>query len=553
MKKMTKLLAMLCVALAVVLLACACGEPETPPSTQSSNDTTSSTAPSTTQSSTSGDTQDKDPELIDYTIKAIDAFGNDLEVSVIVEMFKDGESLGEKPIRRGSAVYKLEPGEYTFELKPMEGEFYYNKNECKLDEEVTEKTITLYDYANNDNKQEIWIYDESLLDHVGYDAVEVTEGGSYVTIDRPELSYFIFTPTRGGIYKFSYESSKSVTIGYFGSPHNVLQACPVEVVDGSFEIEVKNEGVNIGNDGGTTQMVIGIRSFTVKGCVLKIERVGDAKVDLPFTDVAVDKSAIKQDNYLNSEFVDFDVTDSSLSVVFNENDGFYHLNTVDGPIIFVRINNALIKSSTEEETIYAYLPSFITMSETDRLCKYFYDADGNVVLKESYNDLFYGYEALCGTNGMYPLNEQLATVIKNIGEHKGWFDLDGALHIFGENAGSVVKENAWLFACTYEVRNAKGTSETPAPVSVNTADAPKSYAVLAKDGEAVVLRTIADATLTISNADGIKVVANNGTEYVADANGKITVVITANQNFTVTYDGEDAERAIYFTFVEYFG
>jgi hypothetical protein len=103
------------------------------------------------------------------------------------------------------------------------------------------------------------------------------------------------------------------------------------------------------------------------------------------------------------------------------------------------------------------------------------------------------------------------------------------------------------------VRNAKGTSETPAPVSVNTADAPKSYAVLAKNGEAVVLRTIADATLTISNADGIKVVANNGTEYVADANGKITVVITANQNFTVTYDGEDAERAIYFTFVEYFG
>ena len=77
--------------------------------------------------------------------------------------------------------------------------------------------------------------------------------------------------------------------------------------------------------------------------------------------------------------------------------------------------------------------------------------------------------------------------------------------------------------------------------------------VCAKDGEAVVLRTIADATLTISNADGIKVVANNGTEYVADANGKITVVITANQNFTVTYDGEDAERAIYFTFVEYFG
>ena len=256
---------------------------------------------------------------------------------------------------------------------------------------------------------------------------------------------------------------------------------------------------------------------------------------------------------MNSEFVDFDITDKNLSAVYNENDGFYHLNTKDGPVIFVRINTALIKESTDTETIYAYLPSFVSMCGTDRLCKYFYDDDGNVVLKESYNDMFYGYEALCGTMGMYPLNEQLATVIKNLGEHRGWFDLDSELHIFGENVGSVVAENAWLFACAYEVKNAKGTEETPAPVAVNTADAPKTYAILAQNGEGVVLRTIADATLTISNADGIKVVANNGTEYEADANGKINVVISGTQNFTVIYDGENAERAVYFTFIEYFG
>lgn len=553
MKRMMKLLAVLAVALAATLIMCACGETETPPSTDSSATTTPSTESSNTQSSVTDNGGDNKVETIDYTVKAVDAFGNELEVSVIVEMFKDGESLGEKPIRRGSAVFKLEPGEYTFEVKPMEGEFYYDKKACTLDEEVTEKTVTLYNYANNENKEELWIWDEDVTDHVRYDAVCVEEGGHYVNIDRPAMTYFIFTPTRGGIYKFSYEASKAVTIGYFGSPHNVLQSCPVDVVDGTFEIEIKNEGINIGNEGGTTQLVIGIRSYTVKGCVLKIERVGDAKVDLPFTTVTVDKNATKQDNYLNSEFVDFDVTDSSLSVVYNEKDGFYHLNTVDGPIIFVRINTALIKEVTEEETIYAYLPSFVSMCGTDRLCKYFYDEDGNVILKESYNDMFYGYEELCGTMGMYPLNEQLATVIKNIGEHKGWFNLEGPLHIFGENAGSVVAENAWLFACAYEVQNAKGTSETPAPVAVNTADAPKNYAILANKSEGVVLRTVSDATLTISNAQGIKVIANNGQEYVADADGVITVVITAVQNFTVVYEGDDASKAIHFTFVEYFG
>lgn len=553
MKKMIKLLAMLSLAMIVSLAFCACGGEETPTSTDSSITTTPSTDASATQSSVDNAGDDKEETTVEYIVKAVDPFGNELETTVIVEMFKDGESLGEKPLRQGTAKFKLAPGEYTFELMPMEGEFYYNKSECVFDEEITEKTVTLYNYANNENKQEIWVYDETVLDHVAYNAVEVEEGGSYVTIDRPAMSYYIFTPTRGGIYKFSYESTKAVTIGYFGSPHNVLQACPIEVENGTFEVEVKNEGVNIGNEGGTTQLVIGIRSYTVKGCVLKIERVGDAKVDLPFTNVTVDKSAIKQDNYLNSEFIDFDVTDKNLSAVYNEEDGFYHLNSVDGPVIFIRINTSVIKSSTEEETIYAYLPSFVSMCETDRLCKYFYDNDGNVILKESYNDMFYGYEALCGTMGMYPLNEQLATVVKNIGEHRGWFDLESELHIFGENAGAVVPENAWLFACTYENRGTIGNSEKPAPVAVNPAETAKTYAVLAKNGEGVVLRTISDATLTISNAEGIKVIANNGEEYVADENGVITVVITAIQNFTVVYEGEDAERAIYFTFVEYFG
>ena len=550
MKAIFKILALLCLMMGVLLIACACGGED-----ETTNTTGSTTAPTTAPSTSdgNGDGEGDKEELVNYTVRAVDAFGNDLEVSVIVEMFKDGESLGEMPIRRGSAVFKLAPDYYTFEVKPMEGEFYYNKNACVLDEETTEMTVTLYNYADEDDREKIWIYDESVLDHVPYDAVNVYEGGSYVTIDRPEMTYFIFTPTRGGFYKFSYESSKAVTIGYFGSPHNVLTSCPVEVVDGAFELEVKNESVSIGNEGGTTQIVLGIRSYTVKGCVLKIERTKDATVDLPFTDVQVDKNATKQDNYVNSEFIDFDVTDNSLKAVYNEQDGYYHLNSVDGPIIYVRISTALIKEATEEETIYAFLPPFITMCDTDRLCKYFFDEDGNVILKESYNDLFYSYAELCGTKGLYPLNEQLATVIKNIGEHKGWYDLDGQLHIFGENASNVVSENAWLFACVYENQQALGNGEKPAPVSVDTADSAKTQAVLLNNGVAVTLRTIADATLTITNAHGIKIVANNGQEYVADGNGKLVVILTGIQNFTILYEGENEQTAVHFTLVEYFG
>jgi len=523
--------------------------------TDESNTDSSSPDSSTTDSSGEGTTPDipDEPTMVKYIVRAVDAFGNTPEISVVVEMFKDGESIGEMPIRRGSAVFQLEAGEYTFEVKPMEGEFYYDKSKCTLTKEEPEMTVTLYNYADESSKQELYIPDGTGLDHIPYNAVQVSEGATYVKIDRAEGSYFVFTPTRGGIYKISYESSKAVTLGYYGSPHNVLSSCPLEVVDGAFELEIKNEGVNIGNPGGTTQVVIGIRSFAVKGCILKIERIGNPTVDLPWTDVAADRNAIKTDNLLNSEFVDFDVTDKNLTAVYNENDGYYHLNTVDGPVIYIRITNAVIESSTSSETIYKYLPSFLVMCDTDRLGKVFYDNEGNVILKESYNEMFKDYALLCGTKGLYPLNRQLADAVKNIGEHKGWFNLESEFSIFGDDAINVVKDNAWLFACVYENKMAKGTEEKPVPVTPSGADGVDSNAALIEKGTPVFFKATDKAKLTISDAQNFKVAVSDGAEYVVDGEtGAISIIVAADQGFTIEYTGEDETATVHFTLVEYF-
>ena len=566
--KIIGLIVILCIAIGTMLVVSSCGGEETPAQSSSSsvnssaNDSVSSTDSSVNTDTSSTDSSIEDegeeddnqnPVKIKYVVRAVDAFGNEPDFSVVVEMFKDGESVGEMPIRKGSAVFQLEAGEYTFEVKPMEGEFYYDKSKCVLTEEESEMTVTLCNIADETTKQEIYIYDNNAHDHVPYNAVEVTEGATYVTIDRAAGTYFLFTPTRGGIYKVSYESSKKVELGYYGSPHNVLITCPVEVKDGAFELEIKNEGINLDNPGGTTQIVIGISSYAVKGCILKIERIGNPTVDIPWTDAQIDKNATKADNLVNSQFVDFDVTNKELTVVYNEDDGYYHLNTVDGPLIYVRITSAVIKGSTSEETIYKYLPSFITMCETGRLGKVFYDSDNKIILKESYNEMLKQYADLCGTEGMYPLNRQLAEAIKNIGEHNGWFNLNSELHIFGDEAPNVVLENAWLFACAYENQMAKGTTEAPAVLTASS-DNSVTNAVLLVNGTEVVLRTSTKATLTIKNANGIKIVANNGEEYVADEEtGVLTVEIKANQNFTIVYEGEEEKTVVRFSFVESVG
>ncbi len=563
MKNLFKLIALLCLVVGAILTVCSCGNDENPEPTTPTTPTSSSTTDSKTEDNKDKEDDDKEdekPSIIDYKVMAVDAFGNDLTVSVIVEMFKDGESLGEMPIRQGAAIFRQEEGDYTFEIKPMQGEFYYNKSECVLSKDVTEKTITLYTYADNSKKQEIWVYDEALGDHVPYEAVSVSEGGAYVNIDRPELTYFIFTPTRGGIYKFSCEAQKKVTFGYYGSPHNVLQNCPIDVTeDSTFEIEVKDGSVNIGNQGGTTQLVIGIRSYAVKGCVLKIERIGNASVEMEWTDVHANRNETKKDNYLNSDFVDFDVTNPDLKVVFNENDGYYHLNTVDGPLIYVRISTAVIKAVIQEGdavyTEYKYLPPFTLMCETGRLGKVYYDENGKLILQESYNEMFKEYAALGGTKGMYPLNKQLEEAIKNIGDQEGWFDLDSEMNMcFKDDAMNVVEENAWLFACCYEVKNALGAAEKPAPITPSAQDSIATEAIFVTKGEEVTLRTLTKAKLTVKNPEGVKIIANDGTEYTMDTEtGKLEVIVKAEQNFVIVYEGEEAETVIRFTFVEYFG
>ena len=588
MKKIFTILTLLCLIFGVILVFASCGgEDGSTQSSQSSvagdgaqtdtsgsqggdnssvggstgtgDSNTESSLPSSTDDSKNDGTNDdkpqETPKVITYKVKAVDAFGNEPDFTVIVSVFNaDGEEVSQVPMIRGNASFKLEAGEYTFEVMPMEGQLHYDKSACILTAEEPEATVSLCSYADETNKEEIYVYDTDGITHVPYNAVQVEEGATYVTIDRPTNSYFLFTPTRGGIYRVSYEAKRAVTLGYYGSPHNVLASCPVEVKDGAFELEVKNEGVNIGNPGGTTQIVIGIRSFTESGCVLKIERIGNATVNMPWTDVQADKNAIKVDSYVNSEFVDFDVTDKGLTVVYNENDGYYHLNTVDGPIIYIRISSAVVESSTSTETIYKYLPSFIAMCETGRLGKVFYDESGAVIAKESYNDMLYQYAELCGTNGMYPLNKQLAQAIKNIGEHNGWFDLNSEFHIFGDEAASVVEENAWLFACAYENRKALGTQNKPAPLTADGSESIKTYAALLEKDVSVLFRTTTKATITIKNAENIKIIANDGIEYVAESGtGTLSVVVNANQNFEIIYMGEDAQTAIYFNFVVYIG
>ena len=266
-----------------------------------------------------------------------------------------------------------------------------------------------------------------------------------------DMSYFVFRPTHEGVYKISFISDANIEIGYYGSPLTVAtsKVSRTEIVDNAFEIEVRK--INLGQTPETTTpYVIGLKpaSAETKGCVLTVEWIKDPEfnpIDVAWQTVRPTEADLKKitDYFASTSiadtavFKDLDITDENLTVVYNETDGFYHYNTVDGPVVYLRIG-----------TKSPYLDDLLTVCETGQLGAYFYDAEGKFLRKESYNELISDYAGVSTERDkVCPLNKQLAEVLKNAGETKGWWKTGTALYLFGNEL--IPTDTAWLFACGY--------------------------------------------------------------------------------------------------------
>lgn len=512
MKKMSKFKALLlaCALLMTVALFVSCGDdtptPETP---------------------------------VNYTLSVVDHAGAPVDIVAIVEFYKGEEVVATRRLSdEGKATFEAMPGDYIAEISFPNTEYAYDKAEAVFTADKTTATVTVYGVP--DGAQTVYVPDET-NGQVEYSAKSVSVGATYVTIDRAEMSYFLFTPDRSGVYRFS-SKTEGAELGYYGSVHFIQSYNLAEVVDGAFEIVVPDGGINTGS-GGTTQFVLGVCSEALKNAVITIERVGNYVPEMGYTDIYPETPLNKYDSLLNNTLLDLDITDPTLSVVYNETDGYYHLGTADGPVVLIKISAA-----GNSHVPGLMLPSFVTICETDRMSYYVYDDNGALVKKESYNTLIEAYADACGSKGVIPMDKTIADAIKNTGDHRDWW----SGMIFGDDAASVVTENAWLFACCYEVEGTLGTTENPITVTPVSEDDKQDLAVLVANGSTVtVLVSTTKGTLTFTAQEGVTVTVD-GTDYTPDADGNITVTVNPNTAFTVTYtSAEQDSTTVHFTCVTY--
>lgn len=381
----------------------------------------------------------------EYTVSVTDAAGTPVTSGVVVKFMQNGSQAAMQTVNEsGKAIKTLTKGDYTVELQFTGSgtKYTYDTENLTLSAEKHEVTVELYNVLD-DNTQDVYISGEFQTLHF------VEPGCTAVELNKDSRTYFLFTPTQSGLFEFSVMGTESA-IGYYGSPFAVLENPAKEIVDGKFTISVRE--ANIGtSESGTYVIVVGIDPSETDG-VLSIQRIGEPEWDVsdePWTIYTTTATLSPYTLPAGTELVEFDLTASTdtYKLVYNEDDGFYHLDSANGPLVYVQLGGA------ESETA-GYAAPFQVILTHENVSRYFYNEDGTFVKKESYSKCLREYiEYMDTESGVYPLTEDLKYIIQNRGIQSGWFDPDNKGYLFLDSNGGRVpginNEISWLFMCRY--------------------------------------------------------------------------------------------------------
>ncbi|MGM9643338.1 MAG: hypothetical protein ACI3XI_09030 [Eubacteriales bacterium] len=366
-----------------------------------------------------------------YALTLVDGMGAPT-VGVNVKFMSGSEVVFEgKTDEYGSVTANMEAGDYDVVPEAGEG-VYLSMPSIRLTSAERSATVTVVEYA-------------SKREDVYFDTVNpvygVSTGAYRVKVKNGERRYLLFYPGEGGHFSLSTDS-RDVEIGCYGASYFLLSENIGTIeADGSMSMQVtKSEYKNA--------MIIGLtaKSESVEECTLIIKKTADIELtpaECPYevyepehvpSYTATPEGKLTYID-ISVDMITFEGREE-IQVVFNSADGYFHLNTADGPVLYVRISG-----DTE------YLGSLYTIATTTLIGKVFNDENGNFVRKESYNEALQAYgEAADKKYGVVALDKDLIYILKTYGEG-GWYERTSVNWLFGDTI--VMPYNGWLFACCY--------------------------------------------------------------------------------------------------------
>lgn len=381
-----------------------------------------------------------DNGMANYEVKVLDGQGKPLTSGVIVKFLKDGQQVAMQPVNGdGVAAKELAKGDYTVELvfTNSEQSGHYDTSVATLSAEKTSLELSLINSVGDPN------YD-LVVGGEDYKAFVVQAGSTHVPVKKSVRNYYVFTPTEAGTYVFGVDNA-DIKVGYYGAPHFVQEHSAIDVVDNKVTLSISASAL-----GGS--YVIGLDGADADtDATLSINRIGDPQEtisDKPWTEYKTTHTPTPYKLTLNGKslkYIDIKGKTEDAKIVFNNNDGFYHFGTADGPVVLMHLG---------KKAPYFSLQIVIEgdgLGGGSPIREYFFDGNGtnveNFVKKEDYTEILRTYFANMDPDaGVYPLTKDLEYIIKN--GCKQWWDKNDPDY----SEFSITDCNAeigWMFALCY--------------------------------------------------------------------------------------------------------
>lgn len=414
-----------------------------------------------------------------YKVTVVDGAGVPYTEKIIVKFVQGDNQIAMVPInKQGVAEKELAKGDYSVVVDSTDSKlsFYYDAQAAKLTAEKTEITVSL---ANEVGEEFATIQAAVTPDgDVGAcDAYYVSAGSTHLPLAEGERNYLLFTPKEAGTYEFTV-TGNAATIGIYGASIHYIQNVSVEeVVDNKITVSVHNGMIGTGET-GTTVYVIGLDAVDgAKDCIVNILRTGDAGwsfAEEPWTNYQPKTEITDYTLPDGIALKDFDLTaaDGTYNLVLNEQTGCYHINSVDGPQVFVQLANEMRGISLMKMVGEIVYQDGVLQQTGSAPFRYSYDNGKDDFFKEDYTDVMRQYvTARDKKSGVYPLNEDLFYILPLGIKSLGWCREDTVNYLFRDEE-NLNPEYLWMFLLVHQdapiPEYAGGNEDTTDPTEPTT-------------------------------------------------------------------------------------
>ena len=442
-----KIASLVLAALMIMSVLSACGAPQT--TTPSNGGTTVEKDPSNNNGSTANPTTSGADTAI-YQVAVYGADGLPATSGIVVKFMQNGEQVAMQTMNaNGVAERELEKGDYTVELKFSNNDvsYYYDTTDLTLSKTKTQLTIYLC-LEQSDVFETVYVNNGSLFADE-YTAYNLYTGNTYVTL-KPGRNYFLYYPEIAGEYQM-YTSGGTYETGYFGGMHFIQsQDVGKEAPNNGTAVSISASMISPEN-----AFVIGVDNPGEEDVqiILHVIRISDyIDTSIPTsiyqTTAALTPWTLPSGKRVNN----FDITNPVPYKLVVDADGFYHLNSVTGPLVVVFLGANAAKYMSN-------MVPYDTVLKNAGVSAYFEKEDGSKyreIYTQCLEDYIGVYSETTGqytggcidrNSGLYPLTEDLMHIIKENGRSSGWWDAEDERYIFTDM--EVNAENAWLFMCGY--------------------------------------------------------------------------------------------------------